>query len=90
MSWGIRIQTTIEKVKLQVIDQLDSVLKYYDGHPEADDITAVKSRALALVDSLDLKENQEILVEANGSHSWGMLGQDRPTSATFNLSVKGV
>lgn len=89
MSWGIEVTGTREGVKKAVAEQLDKCAANYAGKPEADDIASCKTRALALVDALDMTPDygmtlNGVIVKANGSHSSNGKGV---TSADFTLRV---
>lgn len=86
MSWSISVTGTRDAVKAEVVKQLDAIKSRYAGKPEADDVDAVQSRALRLLDALVLSGGQNACkVEASGSHY--AIGATGIGAASFKLDV---
>ena len=88
MSWSVKAKGTKEEVKAKLTEQFDAAEHLYSGQPEADDVRAVKERALALVDACTLEPQygqdwNGVSVEANGSHANG----NGFAGGSFQLSV---
>jgi hypothetical protein len=71
MSWSISTSgSDKEEVKARVKAELDVHASHYNGGPESKDVEAVRDRALALVDDIELSAgNPNVSVCASGYHS---------------------
>lgn len=95
MSWGTTRQGTREEVLAALKTDFESILKNYpEGTLEGGDVVAVRSRAFAALEAIDLSpdafyEDDLVEVSANGSHSWSG-DKEHPRTATATFNVKRV
>jgi hypothetical protein len=93
MSWGTTRRGTREEVFAQLKTDFDGILKNYpDGTIEGGDVIAVRSRAFAALEALDMTPDAYyaddlVQVSVNGSHSWsGDKEHPRSAAASFNVT----
>lgn len=91
MSWSISVTGTKEAVLEKVRTELTTTAEsYYQGSEEHNDIIAVRDRACALIEALELGPDQygsnwnAVQVEASGSHS---VHDQKVLSANLSLKV---
>lgn len=84
MSWSIGMTGTKDELKSRFADQMAVFEKMYEGKPEADDVTAVKTRGLALLDAQVLPEGKLVSLAAFGSHS---TSDGNVTNAVFEFKL---
>lgn len=96
MSWSVNVRGTKSELAACLDDKFDQVASMYPkGTLEGDDIEVARARVKAVVAALDVRphsfwDGELIQVACNGSHSWGDMGKEEPSSSSFSVSVARV